>query len=78
MNLEFAWDEEIMGGALCFAGTRIPVKAVFSFCADGFDVGEILREFPTLTFLQVSGAKLLYSNAVVARAQREFEVAGAI
>lgn len=39
---------EVLHGAICCAGTRIPVSAVLDNLADGASPADILREFPTL------------------------------
>lgn len=49
----FSVNPEIMCGALCIHGTRIPVSAIQSFVEDGFSVEEIRREYPTLTQEQI-------------------------
>src|SRR3546814_15664395 len=42
-------DPEIMGGEPCFAGTRIPVRAVKAFAVAGSTPAEIVEEYPDLT-----------------------------
>lgn len=42
--------------ALTFAGTRIPVSAVIDFARAGFSHGEILREYPELTGVDIYAA----------------------
>lgn len=39
---------EIMAGAPCIAGTRIPVATVVGMVAEGMSVEEILTDFPQL------------------------------
>jgi uncharacterized protein (DUF433 family) len=41
-------DPEIMHGAACFQGTRIPVSVVLDNLADGKTQQEILEEYPSL------------------------------
>jgi uncharacterized protein (DUF433 family) len=41
-------DPEIMSGALCFAGTRVPVYNLFDFLAAGDPFNEFLDDFPTV------------------------------
>src|SRR3546814_11655935 len=45
----FRSDPEIMGGEPCFAGTRIPVRAVKAFAVAGSTPAEIVEEYPDLT-----------------------------
>ena len=39
-------DPEIMSGALCFAGTRVPVKNLFDFLEGSSSLKEFLEDFP--------------------------------
>jgi uncharacterized protein (DUF433 family) len=39
-------DPEIMGGTPCFAGTRVPVRAIFDYLSHTLD--EFLDDFPTV------------------------------
>jgi len=39
----------IMGGKLCFDGTRIPIYIIFSQLAAGDTIDQILGEYPDLT-----------------------------
>jgi uncharacterized protein (DUF433 family) len=39
---------EIMSGAPCFRGTRVPVSTLFDNLASGMTVDEILKEWPSL------------------------------
>lgn len=48
--------EDTQGGQLCFAGTRIPVRAVVSFAEAAYSPEAIKREYPTLTIEQISAA----------------------
>jgi uncharacterized protein (DUF433 family)/predicted nuclease of predicted toxin-antitoxin system len=41
-------DSEIMHGAVCFRGTRIPVSVVLDNLAAGETTATILDEYPTL------------------------------
>jgi uncharacterized protein (DUF433 family) len=42
-------DPEIMSGALCFAGTRVPVKNLFDYLEGASSLEEFLEDFPTVT-----------------------------
>ena len=43
-------DPEIMSGALVFAGTRVPVKAIVDYLEGGEPLEEFLEDFPTVTW----------------------------
>jgi uncharacterized protein (DUF433 family) len=38
-------DPEIMSGAPCFSGTRVPVQTLFAYLEDGADLNEFLKDF---------------------------------
>lgn len=40
-------DPETMGGTPVFAGTRVPIQAVFDFIKTGETLDEFLENFPT-------------------------------
>ncbi|MDP9171526.1 MAG: DUF433 domain-containing protein [Acidobacteriota bacterium] len=42
-------DPEIMSGAPCFRGTRVPFKNLIDYLEGGHSLGEFLRQFPTVT-----------------------------
>jgi len=46
-------DPEILGGRPCFAGTRVPVKALFDYLTHGRPVDEFVADFPTVSREQV-------------------------
>jgi uncharacterized protein (DUF433 family) len=39
---------EIMSGALCFTGTRVPVNNLFDYLEGGSSLEEILEDFPSV------------------------------
>ncbi|MFA7241865.1 MAG: DUF433 domain-containing protein [Sulfuricellaceae bacterium] len=41
-------DPDILGGAPCFAGTRVPVKTLFDFLENGDSLDVFLDEFPSV------------------------------
>lgn len=41
-------DPDILGGATCVNGTRVPVAVLFENLADGMSLGQILEAYPTL------------------------------
>jgi uncharacterized protein (DUF433 family) len=42
-------DPEIMSGALCFTGTRVPVKNLFDYLEGSTTLEEFLEDFPSVT-----------------------------
>ena len=40
---------EIMSGALCFTGTRVPVKNLFDYLEGKSSLEEFLEDFPSVT-----------------------------
>jgi uncharacterized protein (DUF433 family) len=42
-------DPEIMSGALCFAGTRVPVKNLFDYLEGSSTLEEFLLDFPSVS-----------------------------
>lgn len=41
-------DPEIMSGTPVFAGTRVPVKALFDYVGTGDSVSDFLEDFPSV------------------------------
>ena len=41
-------DPEIMSGALCFAGTRVPVKNLFDCLEGNSSLEDFLEDFPSV------------------------------
>ncbi len=41
-------DKEIMHGAPCFAGTRVPVQTLLDYIEEGDTLGSFLGDFPTV------------------------------
>jgi uncharacterized protein (DUF433 family) len=39
-------DPERMGGEVCFAGTRVPLRNLFDYLATGHSLQEFLDDFP--------------------------------
>jgi len=58
-------DPDILGGTPVFAGTRVPVRTVFDYLADGCSLEEFLENFPTvnradaIAVLEAGGTSLL-------------------
>ena len=42
-------DPNILGGKPVFAGTRLPVQALFDYLADGLSLDYFLETFPSVT-----------------------------
>lgn len=42
-------DPEIMSGALCFTGTRVPVKTLFDYLEGTSSLEDFLEDFPSLS-----------------------------
>jgi uncharacterized protein (DUF433 family) len=42
-------DPAIMSGTPCFAGTRVPVQALFDYLDGGHPLADFLADFPTVT-----------------------------
>ena len=47
-------DPEIMGGELCFTGTRVPVETLFDYLDAGENIERFLKGFQTVSREQVS------------------------
>lgn len=46
--LNLTTDPEVQGGAMCFAGTRVPLSAVLAFYRRGWEPEEVQQEYPSL------------------------------
>jgi len=57
-------DHEVMGGAPCIAGTRIPVATVVSLVADDESVEQILATYPQLVADDIRDALRFAAEAV--------------
>jgi uncharacterized protein (DUF433 family) len=42
-------DPEIMSGALCFTGTRVPVKSLFEYLEGSSSLEDFLEDFPSVS-----------------------------
>jgi uncharacterized protein (DUF433 family) len=42
-------DPQIMGGAPCFRGTRVPVEIIFDHLKAGYSLQHISEQWPTVT-----------------------------
>ena len=58
-------DPEIMSGTPCFAGTRVPVRALLDYIEGGESLDDFLEQFPTVSrqmaiaFLEQASERLL-------------------
>jgi uncharacterized protein (DUF433 family) len=58
-------DPDILGGTPVFSGTRVPVRTIFDYLADGSSLDEFLENFPSVTrtdavaLLEAGGTSLL-------------------
>lgn len=52
-TLPFHRDREIMGGALVFVGTRVPVQTLLEYLEAGDPLDEFLTDFPSVRREQV-------------------------
>ena len=59
-----ASDPDILGGTLCFAGTRVPVRNLFDYLEGGSDIDSFLATFDWVARDQVV-AVLEYSVATL-------------
>jgi uncharacterized protein (DUF433 family) len=42
-------DPELMSGALCFSGTRVPVKNLFDYLEGSSSLEDFLEDFPSVS-----------------------------
>lgn len=61
-------DPEIMSGTPCFAGTRVPVRALLDYIEGGDTLDEFLEQYPTVSrqmavdFLEQASERLVASS----------------
>jgi uncharacterized protein (DUF433 family) len=48
-NLLVSRDPEVMSGALCFKGTRVPVKNLFDYLEGSSTLEDFLEDFPSIS-----------------------------
>jgi uncharacterized protein (DUF433 family) len=41
-------DPEILGGAVVFVGTRVPIRSLFDHLEEGCSIDDFLDDFPTV------------------------------
>lgn len=57
-------DPEIHSGDLVFSGTRVPVDTLVDYLKGDYDIGEFLKDFPTVTRWQVKSYLEVSSKAL--------------
>src|ERR1051326_1151286 len=68
MSLVVKIDPEIMSGAPCFAGTRVPIQNLIDYLEGGDSIEDFLEGFPSVSREQV---KILLDECVDRRFARE-------
>ena len=53
MNSVIKIDPEIMSGAPCFAGTRVPIQHLIDYLEGGDSIEDFLEDFPSVRREQV-------------------------
>jgi len=61
-------DPEILGGTPCFAGTRVPVRALLDYMEGGDTLDEFLEQYPTVSRKLAVGFLEESANAIVGKA----------
>jgi len=68
-------DPEIMSGASCFAGTRVPIQNLIDYLEGGDSIEEFLEGFPSVSREQVIAfleeAKDRMPNTAIAEAEQD-------
>ena len=68
MNSVIKIDPEIMSGAPCFAGTRVPIQNLIDYLEGGDSIDEFLEDFPSVRRDQVISLLEEAKESVLARA----------
>ena len=68
MNSVIKIDPEIMSGAPCFAGTRVPIQNLMDYLEGGDSIDEFLEDFPSVRRDQVITFLEEAKQSVLARA----------
>ncbi len=61
-------DPQIMSGAPCFSGTRVPIQNLIDYLEGGDSIDEFLEDFPSVTREQVIAFLEEAKESVLARA----------
>lgn len=59
--------KDIMSGTPVFAGTRVPVQALFDYLRAGDSLDEFLEAFPTVTKEKAQGVLDLHKETLLSR-----------
>ena len=70
MNSVIKIDPEIMSGAPCFAGTRVPIQHLMDYLEGGESIEDFLDGFPTVSREQVIAFLEEAKESVLASAAR--------
>lgn len=68
-NQAIVRDPDILGGTPVFAGTRVPVRALFDYLDSGSPLGEFFMDFPSVTREQVHAVIEAAKRTLVGAAQ---------
>ena len=58
-------DPEIMSGVPVFRGTRVPIRTLFDYIANGYTLEEFLDSFPSVTLEAARGVLALSERSIV-------------
>jgi len=67
MNSVIKIDPEIMSGAPCFVGTRVPIQNLIDYLEGGDSIDEFLEDFPSVRRDQVISFLEEAKESVLAR-----------
>jgi uncharacterized protein (DUF433 family) len=73
MKSRISRNPQMMGGAYCIRGQRIPVHTIKNCIRGGWSHETILREYPTLTQADIDAALAFRSKAAVSSEGRAGE-----
>ncbi len=59
-------DSDVMGGEPCFAGTRVPVRAMLDYLEGGDSLDYFLEQYPTVSRRQAIGFLEEATNGLLA------------
>lgn len=62
-------DQEILGGAPVFAGTRVPLRNLIDYLEGGYSLDEFLDAFPSVSRQQAIAALEAAHKALIDRAR---------
>lgn len=61
-------DPDIMSGAPCFTGTRVPVRAMLDYIEAGDSLDEFLKQYPTVSRKQAIALLEESADAMIEKA----------